>query len=261
MRSRLQRFDRRTLYCIVTRQFVAHALAACQPHITPRDTDLIRGILLRNVALRRVSGKLSQLGIVDPKLWLWHYAQTIFACYTTEHDIWRTWQHTGRHHEVNAVLEAILDEHYPEKGPRSLGDARLEILASAFMLSLGQVDAYPFDLSLRDWLTEIVHDCVWAWRRGEIYATHAGALRREVCHEDDSLMWAMAAQSFESSPHLWDDSIDFQRRIAALSLEDQTILKLRLKGKRPEQIAEYVQLKPKTIYNKLTQLQRRLLDE
>jgi DNA-binding CsgD family transcriptional regulator len=48
--------------------------------------------------------------------------------------------------------------------------------------------------------------------------------------------------------------------MAGLSCEDQTLLEMRLNGKRPEQIAAYVQLKPKTIYNKLTQLQRRLLD-
>lgn len=258
MRSHLPRYDRRRLFGIVTRPFVADAL----PAASTTQADLIRCILLRNIHSRRVSGKLAQLRVADPKMWLWRYAQTLFVNYTTEHATWRTWQQGSLREQVAVVsetLESILDLHYAESGPNTLGLARTDVLASAFMLTLNRLSEYPFDLPLYDWLTELVHQCVWAWRRGKIYATHARAMQFERCPDGSaSGMAIMAAPSFESSPELWGDSIDLQRRLEALSDEDRLILELRLDGKKPAQIADVVQRKPKTISNKLTQIQHQL---
>lgn len=208
----------------------------------PYKVEMVRAIALANIRRNRVSGLLAHAKPDNLHDWMANYLRNILACLDTQREQWARFRHDPRHPELLAVLEKYIN--FWARDPED----KAEILSAAYDETYIKIaNQYPFDVTLEEWLREIVrrvHINLLRSRRVAQVTRHADGEVEEV-----DLLEILPAEDYESQPGLWSNGMDWNARIDQLKPRRQMWLRMRMDGRSNAEIAHEYGVSEKTVLN------------
>jgi DNA-binding CsgD family transcriptional regulator len=237
--GRKPRADHAHLIAICTPDFAKAAL----PHIPAHRIEMTRMIMLANIKSNRVTGLIAHHKPQNIPIWLTGYAQNIAGFLHTEYAAWSRYRKNPQDPELVGLLT-----HFAQ-GFAANEKIWTEVLNCAYSEVYNKINAaYPFDVSLRDWLFCITKRAHLDWVKKNRAAKLGQPDSKREMYWDEEEDTAQSCD-FENSPHEWGNRIDLMLSLKTLKPRDYAMVLEKVNGKTNLQLAEKYKISEKTVVN------------
>ena len=249
MPAQQRRFGQQALYQECTLELVREVLRTSEGNQSESCAEIIRSIVLRNIARKRVSGLIANDKNSDVRDWLTTHIRHVHANYQSQMNEWRALRNSHLRDDLHKRLEALALECLRRHWLQALTVDFDELVDETFATVLETSDEYPFHVSIQEWLDDEMVKCLYTLDQPLPKGIRVFSLDEE---RDQGETLGDGLYAFENNPEAVDGEIDLARFREHLAGPDRRLFDLKLAAYTRQEIAAKLNLSPKTVSNRLT---------